>query len=234
MSSTGAGVRSSLSVDRPLGRLILSDDQIPLRFMYKEADTCAVCCSTICLRARSRPMAVSSRSSTPRRPWRTVGTCRTQAAKHVGWDYSLTLSPHSTTIGIKCTDGIIMGVEKTLLSKMLVKGTHRRIYAIDRHVGLSMAGLVADGRQLVNRAREEALSYKKNYGSAIPPDVLADRMGQYVHYYTLYGSIRPFGTAVMIAGYDADEKKASLHMVEPSGVTYVRLLGIFLPATCAD
>lgn len=163
-----------------------------------------------------------------------MGTCRTQAAKHVGWDYSLTLSPHSTTIGIKCTDGIIMGVEKTLLSKMLVKGTHRRIYAIDRHVGLSMAGLVADGRQLVNRAREEALSYKKNYGSAIPPDVLADRMGQYVHYYTLYGSIRPFGTAVMIAGYDADEKKASLHMVEPSGVTYVRLLGIFLPATCAD
>lgn len=29
-----------------------------------------------------------------------------------------------------------MGVEKTLLSKMLVPGTHRRIYAIDRHVGL--------------------------------------------------------------------------------------------------
>lgn len=42
----------------------------------------------------------------------------------------------STAIGIKCTDGIIMGVEKTLLSKMLVPGTHRRVYAIDRHVGL--------------------------------------------------------------------------------------------------
>jgi 20S proteasome alpha/beta subunit len=41
-----------------------------------------------------------------------------------------------TTIGIKCADGIIMAVEKTLLSKMLVPGTHRRIYAIDRHVGL--------------------------------------------------------------------------------------------------
>lgn len=86
-----------------------------------------------------------------------------------------------------------------------------------------MAGLVADGRQLVNRAREEALSYKKNYGGAIPPHVLADRMGQFVHYYTLYGSIRPFGTAVMLAGYDADEKKPSLYLVEPSGVTYVRL-----------
>jgi 20S proteasome subunit alpha 7 len=85
----------------------------------------------------------------------------------------------------------------------------------------SMAGLVADGRQLVNRAREEALGYKKNYGGPIPPHVLADRMGQFVHYYTLYGSIRPFGTAIMLAGYDADEKKPSLYLVEPSGVTYV-------------
>ncbi|RLN52820.1 hypothetical protein BBJ29_000770 [Phytophthora kernoviae] len=125
-----------------------------------------------------------------------------------------------TTIGIKCTDGIIMGVEKTLLSKMLVPGTHRRIYAIDRHIGLSMAGLVADGRQLVNRAREEALNYKKNYGCSIPPHLLSERMGQFVHYYTLYGSIRPFGTAIMLAGYDQDEKKTSLYMVEPSGVTY--------------
>ncbi|KAK1948425.1 Proteasome subunit alpha type-3 [Phytophthora citrophthora] len=125
-----------------------------------------------------------------------------------------------TTIGIKCSDGIVMGVEKTLLSKMLVPGTHRRIYAIDRHVGLSMAGLVADGRQLVNRAREEALNYRKNYGCSIPPHLLAERMGQFVHYYTLYGSIRPFGTAIMLAGYDQDTKKSSLYMVEPSGVTY--------------
>ena len=115
-----------------------------------------------------------------------------------------------------------MGVEKTLLSKMLVPGTHRRVYAIDRHVGLSMAGLVADGRQLVNRAREEALNYKKNYGCSIPPHLLAERMGQFVHYYTLYGSIRPFGTAIMLAGYDRDTGKSSLYMVEPSGVTYVR------------
>ncbi|TMW60751.1 hypothetical protein Poli38472_000793 [Pythium oligandrum] len=125
-----------------------------------------------------------------------------------------------TTIGIKCKDGIIMAVEKTLLSKMLVPGTHRRIYAIDRHIGLSMAGLVADGRQLVNRAREEALSYKKNYGSPVPPHILAERMGQYVHYYTLYGSVRPFGASIILSGYDADEEKTTLHMIEPSGVTY--------------
>jgi 20S proteasome subunit alpha 7 len=85
-----------------------------------------------------------------------------------------------------------------------------------------MAGLVADGRQLVNRAREEALSYKKNYGSVIPPQILADRMGQFVHYYTLYGSVRPFGASILLAGYDQDLKKPVLNMIEPSGVTHVK------------
>ena len=41
-----------------------------------------------------------------------------------------------TAIGIHCKDGVVMGVEKILLSKMLVAGTHRRIHAIDRHLGL--------------------------------------------------------------------------------------------------
>lgn len=84
-----------------------------------------------------------------------------------------------------------------------------------------MAGVVADGRQLVNRAREESTNYKRNYGSSIPPNVLADRMGQYVHYFTLYGSVRPFGASIVIAGYDKDEKVAQLYQVEPSGVTFV-------------
>ncbi|KAF1790933.1 Nucleophile aminohydrolase [Phytophthora cactorum] len=82
-------------------------------------------------------------------------------------------------------------------------------------------GEIIDDVWLVQE-RHEALNYKKNYGCSIPPHLLAERMGQFVHYYTLYGSIRPFGTAIMLAGYDQDTKKSSLYMVEPSGVTYVR------------
>lgn len=125
-----------------------------------------------------------------------------------------------TAIGIHCTDGVVMGVEKLLLSKMLVKGTNKRIHTIDRHLGMAIAGLVADGRQLVNRAREEAAGYKKNYGDIIPPEMLADRMAQFVHYYTLYGSIRPFGTSILLAGYDADKKQPWLNLIEPSGVAF--------------
>jgi 20S proteasome alpha/beta subunit len=42
----------------------------------------------------------------------------------------------STAVGIKCKDGIVLGVEKLILSKMLESGAGRRIFSIDRHLGL--------------------------------------------------------------------------------------------------
>jgi 20S proteasome subunit alpha 7 len=41
-----------------------------------------------------------------------------------------------------------------------------------------------------------------------------------MHYFTLHGSLRPFGTAALIAAYDPETKEHSLQMVEPSGVSY--------------
>ena len=48
---------------------------------------------------------------------------------------------------------------------------------------------------------------------------MADRMGSYMHAHTLYGSYRPFGSAVIIASHDLEGYH--LHMVEPSGHNYV-------------
>ena len=83
-----------------------------------------------------------------------------------------------------------------------------------------MTGFIPDGRQVVTRGMEEAASFVDNYGTAIPPSTLADRMATYVHYFTLHGALRPFGASVLIAGYDEETKKPSLSMVEPNGVAY--------------
>ena len=39
---------------------------------------------------------------------------------------------------------------------MLVPGSNRRVFGIDKRASLAITGFVADGRQIVNRAREEA------------------------------------------------------------------------------
>eukprot|EP00898_Chlorokybus_atmophyticus_P004714 jgi/Chlat1/5243/Chrsp33S05087 len=123
-----------------------------------------------------------------------------------------------TAIGIRCKDGIVLGVEKLIVSKMLVPGSNRRIHTLDRHAGMALAGLVADGRQIVNRARQEAAQYKSFYGSPIPAKILSARLASYVHLFTLYWSVRPFGSSAIVGCYDKEGPQ--LYMIEPSGVVF--------------
>jgi 20S proteasome subunit alpha 7 len=97
---------------------------------------------------------------------------------------------------------------------------------LDLHAGLALTGLAADARQLVNKARSEASEYRSFYGSEIPGRVLADRLAGHVHTNTLYWHSRPFGCAVLVASYDAEEGP-QLHAIEPSGVCYVSGICIF-------
>jgi 20S proteasome subunit alpha 7 len=125
-----------------------------------------------------------------------------------------------TALGLKCKNGVVLCVEKPLMNKMLLPSSSRRIHTIDTHSGVAITGFVSDGRQIVNRAREEAANYLETYGSHIPATVLADRVAAYIHYFTLHGSLRPFGTTALIASFDPETKQHSLNMVEPSGVSY--------------
>merc|ERR1719162_206055 len=126
------------------------------------------------------------------------------------------VSNAGTVMAVRCTDGVVMGVEKILISRMLVEGTNRRLHAVDEHVGIGVAGIAADGRQLVNKGRAEARAYRENFGMSIPPQVLANRLAGVVHAYTR-GFYRPFGCSIVVSGYDEDLKDHQLYMIEPNG-----------------
>jgi len=123
-----------------------------------------------------------------------------------------------TAIGIRAKDGIVLGVEKLIHSKLLVPGSNRRIMTVDLHVGMVSAGLLPDSRALANRAREEASSHRDTYKSPVPGKHLVDRVAQYVSAYTLYSSVRPFGISSIIGSVDLNGP--ALYMIEPSGVYY--------------
>uniref|UniRef100_A0A8C4V341 Proteasome subunit alpha type-3 n=69 Tax=Neoaves TaxID=3078114 RepID=A0A8C4V341_FALTI len=125
----------------------------------------------------------------------------------------------STAIGIRCKDGVVFGVEKLVLSKLYEEGSNKRLFNVDRHVGMAVAGLLADARSLADIAREEASNFRSNYGYDIPLKHLADRVAMYVHAYTLYSAVRPFGCSFMLGSYD-DDDGAQLYMIDPSGVSY--------------
>jgi len=67
----------------------------------------------------------------------------------------------STVVGIRCTDGVVLGVENPFISKMIEPGSASRSYAAARHAGLAVGGVAADGRAVAGRAQAEAVAYKK-------------------------------------------------------------------------
>lgn len=123
-----------------------------------------------------------------------------------------------TAIAIRGKDGVVFGVEKLVQSKLYEKGANKRILNIDRHIGMAVAGLLADARQVVEVARDEASNFRYNYGGNIPLKHLAERVSMYVHAYTLYSSVRPFGATALMGSYD--DNTPQLFMIEPSGVSH--------------
>jgi len=128
-----------------------------------------------------------------------------------------------TAVGIRGSDGVVFGVEKLITSKLYEKGANKRIIHIDRHIGMVVAGLIADARQVAEVARQEAANYKSQYGNNIPCKILADRVAMYMHAYTLYSFVRPFGCSIILSSWDDPALKGvgpEMYTIEPSGVCH--------------
>ena len=111
----------------------------------------------------------------------------------------------------------MFGVENLVHSKLMVPGSHKRIFGVDRHAVLTSAGLIADGKHLANRARDEANNFFDTYKQKAPIKTIAERLALYVQAFTLYSSVRPFGESAIVGGVDA-ERGPQLYVIEPSGM----------------
>lgn len=124
-----------------------------------------------------------------------------------------------TIIGMRGKDAVILAVEKIVTSALYEEDAGARIFTIDKNIGLAIAGLLADGRFIVDIARQEAAHYRQQFERCIPLKQLCDRIAAYVHVYTLYSAIRPFGVSAVLASWDPDNGP-QLYKIEPSGSSY--------------
>jgi proteasome alpha subunit len=121
----------------------------------------------------------------------------------------------TTAIGAKCNEGVVFVVERRQLPLQENIGSEK-IFKIDDHVGVAIAGLTADARTLVEQARVHAqvniLSYNEKVSILETTRDLCDQM----QLYTQNAGVRPFGVAMMVGGIDPDDG-TKLFMTDPSG-----------------
>ncbi|MFP3189780.1 MAG: archaeal proteasome endopeptidase complex subunit alpha [Thermoproteota archaeon] len=120
-----------------------------------------------------------------------------------------------TTIGILCTDGVVLLAERRKFSPLLDEMTIEKIVKIDDHIGVAYAGLGPDARVLIDMARNDAQIHRLLYDEPIPPETLIRRICDIKQNYTLYAGARPFGVAFLVAGIDGN--RPVLMGTEPGG-----------------
>ena len=105
----------------------------------------------------------------------------------------------TTTIGVVCKDGVILASDTRVTMGFYVAHKHgKKIYKIDDHLGMTIAGSVADAQRTVDILTANAQLYKINIGRPLPVNSAARLVAN-----LLFSSrYMPLLTQVLIGGID--------------------------------
>ena len=73
----------------------------------------------------------------------------------------------TSAVGLKVKEGVVLAVERRVLSSLMCTASSEKVSEIDSHVGCAASGLVTDARVLLDHARVEAQNHYFVYNEAM-------------------------------------------------------------------
>jgi len=124
----------------------------------------------------------------------------------------------TTAIVCRNKNSVVFAVE-TKSSELQEKNVgSEKIFKIDDHLGVAIAGLTSDARVLIDRARVQAQVNILNYDEKISVKDSTLNICEYKQAFTQNAGVRPFGVSFLIAGIDASGP--TLYLTDPSGALW--------------
>mmetsp|Transcript_7110 Transcript_7110/g.18534 ORF Transcript_7110/g.18534 Transcript_7110/m.18534 type:complete len:265 (-) Transcript_7110:190-984(-) len=122
----------------------------------------------------------------------------------------------SAAVGLRSETHVVLATLKRAASEL--SSYQKKIFKVDDHMGVAIAGLTADGRILSRYMRNECINHRFVYETALPVSRLVRQVADKSQVCTQRSWKRPYGVGLLVAGYDS----SGPHMFQtcPSGNYY--------------
>jgi len=119
----------------------------------------------------------------------------------------------SACVGLRSKDNVVIAALMRSPSEL---ASHlQKVFRIDDHLGIAIAGLTADARVLAKWMRTECLNHKYVYDSNMQINRLVEEIANDHQSNTQQTGHRPYGVGLLVAGYD--RTGPHLYETSPSG-----------------
>jgi proteasome endopeptidase complex, archaeal, alpha subunit len=124
----------------------------------------------------------------------------------------------TASVGVRTDSGVVIAADKRSRSPLMEPDSVEKLHKADDHIGIASAGHVADARQLIDFARQQAQVNRLRFGEPVGVETLTKNITDNIQQYTQVGGARPFGVSLIVAGIKNGEPR--LFETDPSGTPY--------------
>lgn len=105
----------------------------------------------------------------------------------------------TTTIGVVCKDGVLMTTDtRATMGSFVAHKNAKKVYQIDHHLAMTIAGVVGDAQAIVEMLRANAALYKLDMARPMPISSAARMVSNILFSSRFY----PLGVQALIGGVD--------------------------------